>query len=201
MLLKSFLYKILNKVVSADISRVLVLDKCAFVRSEYDSGIVCKFLHKADLEQLATGGAFGITEGFVKDFEKYGFLSIAATINHEVIGIAFFGRGTVPARHNSGGPAFNGIAVEVPENSYYLFKAYVLPKYRGRRANSAMIIYALDSQEAFGLSSIITTTDWTNEAFTRSVRSLGFVHRGHACEIVLAGTHLFQIPKILNASR
>lgn len=200
MLLKSFFYKALNKICTADITRVLFLDRRTFVKPEFDNDIVCRFLQRADLETLSSLNRFGINNAFIKDFDQNGFRSIGATVNGDVVGIIFLSSGIVPARHNSGGPAYNGISVEAPKGCFYLFKVDVLPEYRGRRANPAMIAHAFESLGEDELNSIVTTTDWTNEAFYKSASRLGFVQRGHAAEFVFAGTHLYHLPKAIDAS-
>ena len=200
MLLKSFFYKALNKVCTADITRVLFLDRRTFTRPDFGEEITCRYLTKEDLETLSAVNRFGINESFVKDFEKYRFLCIGATINSEVVGIIFLGSGSIPERHNSGGPAYHGIGVETPKGCFYLFKVDVHPEFRGRRVNPAMIAFAFESLKPSMLQSIVTTTDWTNEAFFKSASRLGFVQRGHAAEFVFAGTHLYHLPKAIDAA-
>ncbi|MFK8077307.1 MAG: hypothetical protein AB8B84_12025 [Granulosicoccus sp.] len=200
MLLKSFFYKALNKVCTADITRVLFLDRRTFTPLEAGEKIACRYLTKADLETLSSVNRFGIHDNFVKDFEKYRFLCIGAIVNSEIVGIIFLGSGTVPARHNSGGPAHHGIGVKTPKACFYMFKVNVLPEFRGRRVNPAMISFAFESLRPSMLQSIVTTTDWTNDAFYKSACRLGFIQRGHAAEFVFAGTHLYHLPKALDAA-
>lgn len=197
MLLKSFFYKALNKVCTADITQVLFLDKRTFVEPVVAEEIVCCLLHKADLEALASNSIFGLNDAFIDDFVKFGFRSVAATVDGEIIGIIFLGSGTVPSRHNSGGSMFNGIAVDTPNGVFYLFKVDVLASHRGKRANAAMIAFAVQVLASEGLQSIVTTTDWTNQPFLKSANRLGFVCRGHASEFVLAGKHGYLLPKRL----
>lgn len=198
MLLKSFFYKALNKLCTADITQVLFLDKRTFVEPAMAEQIVCCLLNKTDLEALAGNSVFGLTSGFIEDFVNYKFRCIAATVDEEVIGIIFLGSGTVPSRHNSGGSAFKGIAVDTPEGAFYLFKVDVLASHRGKRANAAMIAFAIQSLAGEGLQSIVTTTDWTNQPFLNSASRLGFTCRGHASEFVFAGNHRYLLPKRLD---
>lgn len=199
MLLKPFFYKALNKVCAADITRVLFLDKRTFVEPVVTDEIVCRSLDKTDLEALASNGTFGLTAAFIKDFIYFNFLAIAATIEERIVGIIFLGSGTVPARHNCGGSAFNGIAVDTPGDVFYLFKVEVIAAYRGKRVSGAMIAFAVQSLECDGLKSIVTTSDWTNEPFYRSVKRLGFVCCGHASEFVFAGMHGYLLPDRLDS--
>ena len=170
------------------------------MRPDVAEQIACRYLTKEDLETLSSVNRFGINDTFVKDFENYRFLCIGATINSEIVGIIFLGSGTIPARHNSGGPRYHGIGVEAPKGCFYLFKVDVLPEFRGMRVNPAMIAFAFDSLKPDMLQSIVTTTDWTNEAFFKSASRLGFVQRGHAAEFVFAGTHLYHLPKAIDAA-
>ncbi|MFT5895153.1 MAG: GNAT superfamily N-acetyltransferase [bacterium] len=198
MLLKSFFYKSLNKLCNADITQVLFLDKRTFVKPVVADEIFCRFLNKTDLEALASSSTFGLTTAFIEDFVNYDFRSIAASVDGEIIGIIFLGSGTVPSRHNSGGPAFKGIAVDTPDGVFYLFKVDVLASHRGKRVNAALIAFAVESLNSEVLHSIVTTTDWTNQPFLKSANRLGFVCRGHASEFVFVGKHGYLLPKCLD---
>jgi len=179
MLLKSFFYKALNKVCSADVTQVLFMDKRTFPGVTDSQNIICRFLRASDLSDLADSGQFGINNSFVADFEKLGFLCVAATINSNIVGVIFLSTGFVPARHNSGGGRF----IDVD------------PEHRGKRINAAMIAFAIDALTAGGLIAIVTTTDWTNTSFLKSSARLGFRFKGYASEFVFASTHLYQLPK------
>jgi hypothetical protein len=198
MLLKSVFYKALNKLCTADITKVLFLDKRTFVEPVVADEIVCCFLDKTDLEALASNSIFGLTAAFIEDFVNYNFRSIAATVDGKIVGIIFLGSGTVPSQHNSGGPAFNGIAVDTPDGAFYLFKVDVLASHRGKRANAAMIVFAVQALASEGLQSIVTTTEWTNQPFLKSANRLGFTCQGHASEFVFSGNHWYLLPKRLN---
>lgn len=200
MLLKSFLYKVLNKICSADVTRVLFLDRHTFKTPEVDKTVICRFASKSDLERLAVDRMFGIRADFVSDFDEFGFQAVIASISDQVVGITFFSSGAIPARHNSGGAVFNGIGVDTPAKCFYLFKVAVLEAYRGRRINASMITYMIDSHEKIGLDSIITTTDWTNTSFLKSAARMGFVYRGYASELVVKGFHWYQLPSAVSAS-
>ncbi len=171
------------------------MDKRTFPGVTSSPDIVCRTLNASDLSNLAHLGQFGINDSLVTDFENLGFRCVAATVNSNVVGVIFLGSGFVPARHNSGGGRFNGIAVEVPHGCFYLFKVDVDPEHRGKRINAAMIAFAVDELASEGLTAIVTTTDWTNVSFLKSSARLGFQVKGYASEFVFAGTHLYQLPK------
>ena len=198
MLLKSFFYKALNKLCAADITQVLFLDKRTFLEPVVAEEVVCHRMDCAALEALARNGNFALPAAFLEDFVNHSFHCVAASVNSEVIGLIFLGEGEVPARHNSGGSLFNGIGVATPKGAFYLFKVDVLESHRGKRANAAMIAYAVKSLASEGLESIVTTTDWTNQAFLKSASRLGFVRSGHASEFVFKGHHRYLLPKPLH---
>ena len=198
MLLKSFFYKALNKLCAADVTQVLFLDKRTFIEPQLSENLCCRFLNETDLGALASTNTFGLNAHFIKDFAEYGFSCIAATIDEDIVGIIFLGSGTIPARHNSGGSSFNGIAVDTPDGAFYLFKVDVLASFRGKRVNAAMIAFAIHALESKGLQSIVTTTDWTNQPFLKSANRLGFVRCGHASEFVFSNKHAYLLPKPLD---
>jgi len=192
--LRSIFYKALNVVCKADITRVLLLNAKQFANKPVHSGIACHFLNVEELETLVDDVDFRISREFINDFEALGFIGVAARFEGRLVGMLFLVSKHVAARHNSGGAAFNGIGLDVPANVYYLFKVIVKPTDRGKRINAAMIAFAVEKLASSELLAIVTTTDWTNISFLRSVEAMGFKRCALASEFVIAGRHYYQLP-------
>ena len=196
---RSVFYKALNAVCRADITRVLLLDANLYDTQSAYTGVACHWLVADELEALLDDVDFRINKQFIEDFDSNSFVGVGATINDQLVGMLFLVSDRVVARHNSGGTAFNGIGLDIPVGVFYLFKVVVKPANRGKRINSAMMAFAVKQLKSSGLDAIVTTTDWTNTSFLKSVENMGFKRCGRASEFVIAGRHYYQLPKPMNA--
>ena len=193
------LNKLLKRFVNSDVTKMLVLDTRSFVADASLPDLTCSMLDSEQLCTLASDQAFGLSEAFVRDFEAFGFSGIAARLGNEVVGVSFLAKNRVPTRHNRGGDAFRGIGLRLPADVQFLFKVEVRPEWRGRRIHSAMILHVIEHLGTQKLRAIVTTTDWRNRAFLASAYRQGFKPSGYASEFVVAGAHLYQLPKPLDA--
>ena len=197
---RSVLYKALNTVCHADITRVLLLDVNACDTQPAHPKVVCHRLGVAELESLVTDVDFRVSREFIKDYQDCGFFGIAAKLEDQLVGLLFLVSDHVAARHNSGGKVFNGIGLKIPAGVFYLFKVVVKPANRGERINAAMVAFAVEQLKSAGLDAIVTTTDCTNTSFLKSVEAMGFKRCGLASEFVIVGRHYYQLPAPLHAS-
>jgi len=189
-------YKALNRLCRADITRVLLLS-CPAAVSEHDSaGVICKWLAAEDLVAVANDPAFSLSVTFIDDFEQYGFLGVSATVDRTIAGVLFLVPECIAARHNSAGPPFKGIRPDLPRGVYYLFKVAVKPEQRGKRINAAMIGFAVEHLKTQTFRAIVTTTDVTNHSFIKSVERIGFKHCRIAAELVFSGRHFYLLPQV-----
>lgn len=194
--LERFFYKILNLVCRADITRVLVLDVQAAPSVPGNNEVQCRWIGPDDLDALIPDEDFQVRQSFVDDFKRLGFRGVSATNNGQIAGVLFLVPDSIAARHNSGGSPFKGIGLNLPAGVFYLFKVAVKPECRGMKINAQMMAFAVRQLTAEGLDTIVTTTDWTNQAFLRSVENYGFRRNGLASELVVAGRHLYQLPEV-----
>ncbi len=179
--------------VQSDITRVLTLDVSKAPAENTMADLQCRLLDVDGLQQLRSSQAFSVTEAFVDDFVTQRFTGVAAHVDGRVVGVCFFVRNSVAARHNRGGEQFKGIGISLPPHTQYLFKVEVLPDFRGRRVHAAMTAFAIANIDVGNLRAIVTTTHWRNKAYLASVYRQGFSARGMASELIVAGKHLFFI--------
>ncbi len=194
MKLKLLLYKALNKVCRVDVTQVLSLPVSAWRMTKCSSVSTCRWLDENELQGLLGDPEFKVKASFLEDFRTDGFLGVVAQIDEQPVGLLFLVPKEVAARHNSGGTAFTGIAVDLPEGVYFLFKAIVKSSQRGQRINAAMLQFAVNNSAEKSLKTIVTTTDWTNESFLKSVETIGFKRCAMASEFVIGGKRLYKLP-------
>ena len=182
-----------------DITRVLLLDTSKpMVTACLLPALNCKLLGRSDLDELLDDEHFGLTPQFIADFSEHGFTGVAALVEGRTVGLLFMASNRIAARHNSGGPQFNGIGMTLPTGVHYLFKVLIKPEFRGKRINTSMIVFAIEHLKSAGLKTIVTTTDWTNVAFLKSAATTGFRRCGFAAEWVIASRHFYKLPAPLN---
>ncbi|MGQ7843785.1 hypothetical protein ACUNV4_04875 [Granulosicoccus sp. 3-233] len=195
MTIRWLLFRILNTVCRSDITHVLWRGRSVQAIDPLDTNCECRWLTEADLEQLRHDTDFRITPSFIEDYRRYGFLGVIACVDEQPAGLLFLVADRVAARHNSAGSVFSGIAVELPPGVFFLFKVFVKEAVRGRRINAAMLRFAETQVQHPPMEAIITTTDWTNQSFLKSVESLGFQRCAMASEFVIRGKHFHRLPR------
>lgn len=199
MWLKALGSKLINRICAADITKVLYLDVDCITLPLIGDGISCTAANHEDLSSLAPNQQFALNQALLAEYERSTALAVIATLNGTAVGLCFLASGYIAAKHNSGGKRFSGIAIDLPENTYYLFKVYVLPEARGQRVLAAMIQFAIETlgPEA---QHLLTTTDWTNDAFLSASQRLGFSCQALAAEVVVAGKRFYHIPQSFTVS-
>lgn len=196
--LRLIFYKALNKLCRADVTRVLWLAVPSMRAITAKVDCDCQWISVSDLKEFQSDPEFQISDAFIQDFTQDGFVGVVAYVDKRPVGLLFLVPDQVAARHNSAGAAFTGISVKLPEGVCFLFKVIVKSSQRGQRIQAAMLQFAVHNYEQHALRAIVTTTDWTNNAFLQSVESLGFERVAMASEFIVAGRRFYQLPRPLD---
>ena len=80
----------------------------------------------------------------------------------------------IPGSMNHDGHTSSQLPLFLPDRMVYLFRVFVLPKYRGRRLYGAMVSELSSQLRAEGFTRIMLATDGSNYRALRSVRRIGF---------------------------
>ncbi len=187
-------YRGFGRIFPCDITRLLILDIATIPHLEIENTVQIRTVNSAELAKLAKHSANDISARLIADMQQCGFACIAAFEDNTLLGYNLYAEGAVPACHNSGGRQFAGIALQLPPDTHYLFKAFVLPQYRGRRLLSQLIYQSCVLLQAQGAHTIVTTTDWTNTSAVNAMQRAGFNIVGLAGELVVAGKSFFYLP-------
>jgi hypothetical protein len=102
----------------------------------------------------------------------------AALIRDRLAAYIWLASGSIEAEHNRGRTAASGVALSFPADAAFVYKAYTRNEYRGRRLYAALLAGAMRELSAEGVTRLITTADWTNDAALAACRRLGFVELG-----------------------
>ena len=195
------LYRLVSRLTPLDITRVLLLDLISVepVDAEVQqTRLRCSALSAAQLEKWVPDDSNDLNQQAASSIDDDATVCVGAFINENLAGYIFFCRSPVEPEKNSGGSKFTGIGLEFPLQVRYLYKAFVLPEYRGKGVANSILHSAINRFKADGVTHIVTTTDWTNSSFLQAVSKVGFVHTGVAAEWVVGSWHGYRIPVAVN---
>lgn len=193
------IYNQLKRFIPMDRSAILWLNTHEFLPAKPVPGAECRPLNGEDIKRLSLIKDFGIDARLAEDFDALGFVGIGIFVNKKLAGLSLFTTDDVPGYYTKHRERFNGIQLHLPPGTRCLFKAVVLPEFRGQRLHSAVVRYAIDHFGKDTVHTIVTTTDIANRAFLASSLDQGFERVGKATEISLLGKSLYRFPKPIDS--
>ena len=189
----------LKSILPVGRSEILWLHTHDFLPAKPVPGAECRVLGAADIARLSTIKDFNIDQRLVKDFKEHGFDCIAMFVNNELAGLTLFAGSHLPAHYNRPDERFKGLDIVLPPGTRCLFKAVVLPKFRGQRLHSAVVRYAIDHFGKDTVHTLVSTCDTANKAYLSSSLDQGFERVGKFTEFKLPGKSLYKICKPVDA--
>jgi hypothetical protein len=94
-------------------------------------------------------------------------------------GYAWFALEFIPAAHNRGSHPLSGVGLGFPSHMAYMYKGFVLPKYRGNDIYGFIIARAREDLHEQGVTQLFCNADWTNYSAIRSCRNVGYKSLGY----------------------
>ena len=199
------LYHWVSRILPVDITRVLLLDVTHQTPVALPAGYNFVSLDATALRRFNAEPSIGLNPAVIDLVDDDNAQCMAALYNGELSAYVFFSQSPVDAHWNRGGRNFNGIGLSFAADVRYLFKAFVLPAHRGKRLNQCLlwqfVKQCASHRDGPVLKAVVTTTDWTNNAFLRSSTSSGFTHQGFAAEWVIGDRHFYKLPAIIHSYR
>lgn len=180
-------------------AEILWLNTHEFLPAKPVPGAQCRPLDTGDIQRLSLIKEFGIDEQLADDFDALDFVGIGMFVNKRLAGLSLFCAGDMPARYNKTQSSFNGVALELPPGTRCLFKAIILPEFRGQRLHSAVVRYAIDHFGKDTVHTIVTSCDASNKAFISSSLDQGFERVAKCTEFSLLGKSLYKLPKPIDS--
>ncbi len=188
---------LVSHLLTLDVTRVYRL--CiANVQAPPPANLSCQFafVSAAELGRLCGNADLEVDPKLLGMLESGKVICFAATRGDDLMGYVWFTENDVDPQHNTGGPQFKGIGLKLGAGVCYLFKALIVPGFRGQSLMSRMIHAACETLSRRGLDEIVTTTDVGNQAFQTSVERIGFVMVGRAVELAVFQSHLYWLPRL-----
>jgi len=180
-------------------SEILWLNTHEFLPAKPVPGAQCRALSAKDIQRLSLISEFDIDKQLAQDFEALGFKGIGIFVNEKLAGLSLFSTGDIAAQYNKTADHFNGIQIDLPPGARCLFKAVILPEFRGQRLHSAVVRFAIDHFGKDTVNAFITTCSSTNKAFLASSLDQGFERVGKATEVCAFGKSIYKLPKPIDS--
>lgn len=196
--IKSILSRI-KQINPVEGSGLLWLNTHEFLPAKPVPGAECRPLTAQDIQRLSLIKDFDIDQQLADDFDTLGFVGIGIFVNKKLAGLSLFSTTDVPGHYNKHDRRFNGIQLNLPPGTRCLFKAVVLPEFRGQRLHSAVVRYAIDHFGKDTVNAIVTTYELANKAFLASSLDQGFERVGRATEICVLGKSIYVLPKPIDS--
>lgn len=178
---------------------VLWLNTHEFLPAKPVPGAQCRPLSAQDIQRLSLIKDFDIDKQLAQDFEALGFVGIGMFVDNNLAGLSLFSSGDMPAQYNKSTKHFNGIQLDLPPGTRCLFKAVILPPFRGQRLHSAVVRFAIDHFGKDTVNAIVAMCSISNKAFLASSLDQGFERVGKATEICLLGKSVYKLAKPIDS--
>jgi hypothetical protein len=156
----------------------LVLDRSQLQSWEVERRFTFRLLDPHEVNHFATDRVNELTSELADRMQAGRDLCYAAFGQERLAAYIWLALGSIEAEHNRGRSPRSGVAVSFPPDAAFVYKAFTRPEVRGQRLYPAMLAGALDVLEPRGITRLITTADWTNQAALNSCHWLGFQNLG-----------------------
>jgi ribosomal protein S18 acetylase RimI-like enzyme len=171
-------YGAAQRVFTLDITRLILLEALRVRPPDIDPRYGFRFLAVDDLERLVDDSTNLLTHEFLERLSSGRDHCFAAFDGPRPVSYVWIAEGSIEAEHNRGRVPASGVAASFDDDAGFVYHAYTLPEYRGRRLSPACLAMALRRLAPRGITRLWTTTDWSNESFRAACRRLGAVELG-----------------------
>ncbi len=168
-------YRLAKKLTGWDVTHLLVLD-WESLRSIPAAGNDVRLgqLTVADANRWSQDPQYPLDRSLSRRIAGGNHQCVAAWQGEVLAGYVCLARGRVDAEDNRASSIRSGVAIDVGQDSVFLYNAFVHPSFRGRRLYGTLIGASMRWQSEQGVRRIVSTADWTNFAALRSCLSIGF---------------------------
>ncbi len=118
-------------------------------------------------------------------------LCFAALSDGRLAAYGWYALDAIEGEHNF------GIAMSYPSTVAYMYKGFTHPDFRGARLHGTGMGLALQNLKQFGVTALVSSVGWTNEASLRSCDRLGYERLGR---IITTGGDAVQLQTIPQAA-
>lgn len=183
-------YRALSRVMHLDVTHLMLL-RCSDVLPIEQPRVpaMFQFLNAGDVKRFAHQPVNELDEQLAVRVQRPNDYCLAAIVNGELAAYSWYALGSIEAEFNCGATRPTGTALSFPRHMAFMYKAFVVPKYRGHRLCANLQRRALFEFTKCGVSAILTTSDWSNGPTLRTLYNLGFQHLGNIWRVGI-GEHV-----------
>ncbi|QDT00345.1 GNAT family N-acetyltransferase [Adhaeretor mobilis] len=188
------LYKSLQKVLTLDVTWLMALD-AEDVRERRTPGDVrLRQLTVQEVRSYSLLPDFELSPADAVRLEKTNHQCFAAFVDRQLAGYAWYAFEGIQAKYNRGRNEASGVAMTFPRHMAFMYKGYTHAKFRGRGLYGLLQQSALGQFSKEGVTTLLSTADWTNEAALAGCTRLGFKPVGRIWVAGVLGETLRKIP-------
>lgn len=136
------------------------------------SHLECRFLSAQEVRNFSQDPANDLSDAMADRIERGRDFCFAVLDQGALLSYGWYALGGIEAEHNK------DVAMSLPADCVYMYKAFTLPAQRGRRLDSLGRSLALQALARRGVRRMVATVHWTNWPSLRSFRRLGCVELG-----------------------
>ena len=172
------IYKAIQRLMTLDVTHLMRLDlEHTVLPSAAPSNFVFRFLTADDIRHFAEMQN-ELSAEFADRVESGRDFCFAALSKGQLAGYAWYAIGSIEAEHNRGGSLDSGVAMSFPDHMAFMYKGFVHPEFRGKGLYGHINARALEQLEPRGVTSVISTADWSNQSALNCCWRLGYQNLG-----------------------
>ncbi|MBX3436165.1 MAG: GNAT family N-acetyltransferase [Planctomycetaceae bacterium] len=152
-----------------------------------DSRFTFRFLTADEVRAYSRNPELKLAPELSERIEAGRDLCFAALEGDRLAAYGWYALDCIEGAHNFGVP------MSFPADVAYMYNGFTHPSYRGLRLHGLVMGLALQGLEVKGVSRLVSTVDWTNQASLRSCVRLGYSRLGR---LVTIGGDLALIAKV-----
>lgn len=145
--------------------------------SDVDPRFAFRFLRADEIRRYAGDPELKLTADLAARIEAGRDLCFAALDGNRLAAYGWYALDSIEGEHNF------GVAMSFPADAAYMYNGFTHPEYRGLRLHGRVMGLALKALASRGVTSLVSTVDWTNHASLRSCERLGYSRLGRMVTI------------------
>ncbi len=158
---------------------------------EHDPRFEFRFLDTHEIAEFAKDPGNDLDEPMIDRAAGGLDLCFAALCDGRLAAYGWYALDAIEGEHNF------GIAMSYPSTVAYMYKGFTHPDFRGARLHGVGMGLALKNLQQFGVTALVSSVGWTNEASLRSCDRLGYERLGR---IVTSGGEAARLEAIPQAA-
>ena len=157
---------------------------------EFDPKFEFRFLEAHEVAKFAEEPSNDLDAAMIDRAAGGRDLCFAAINDGRLAAYGWYALDAIEAEHNF------GVAMSYPSTVAYMYKGFTHPDFRGAKLHGVGMGLALKNLAQWGVTSLVSTVGWLNDASMRSCDRLGYERLGRIVTIGGASFRLARAPEV-----